>query len=43
MDGGPAMLAKAQATLPSREERTFDPTAPTLDRGPIGPGRHGYR
>jgi D-amino peptidase len=43
MDGGPALISRAQATLPTREQRSFDPTSPTLDRGTVGPGRHGYR
>lgn len=43
MDGGPDFITKAQAQLPAREQRTFRPTSQTLDRGGIGPGRHGYR
>lgn len=43
MEGGQALLAKAQATLPSREQRSFTATSPSLDRGFVGPGRHGYR
>jgi D-amino peptidase len=43
MEGGADLIAKAQNQLPSREQRTFEPTAATLDRGALGPGRHGYR
>jgi D-amino peptidase len=43
MDGGRELIARAQAALPTREQRTFEPTSPTLDRGALGPGRHGYR
>ena len=43
MDGGPDLIAKAQAQFPAREQRTFQPTSQTIDRGGIGPGRHGYR
>jgi D-amino peptidase len=43
MTGGPDMIAKAQAPFPSREQRSFEPTSPTMDRGGVGPGRHGYR
>jgi D-amino peptidase len=43
MEGGPALIAKAQATLPSREQRSFEPTAAALDRGSLGPGKHGVR
>jgi D-amino peptidase len=43
MDGGPALIGRAQAALPTREQRTFEPTSPTLDPGSVGPGRHGYR
>jgi D-amino peptidase len=40
MDGGPDLIRKAQAKLPSREQRTFRPTGTTIERGY---GRHGYR
>lgn len=43
MPAGPDMITKAQAQLPSREQRSFEPTSATLDRGSVGPGRHGYR
>ena len=43
MDGGRDLIAKAQGQFPSREQRTFQATSPTLDRGGVGPGRHGYR
>ena len=43
MPGGSDMITKAQGQLPSREQRTFEPTSPTMDRGSVGPGRHGYR
>jgi D-amino peptidase len=43
MEGGRELIAKAQTALPSREQRTFDPTSPTMDRSSAGPGRHGYR
>jgi D-amino peptidase len=43
MPGGPDLIAKAQGQFPTREQRTFEPTAATLDRGGVGPGRHGYR
>jgi D-amino peptidase len=38
--GGPELIQKAQQRLPSRRERTFEPTGTTIDR-PFG--RHGYR
>jgi hypothetical protein len=43
MEGGPALINKAQATLPTREQRSFEPTAAALDRGALGPGKHGVR
>jgi hypothetical protein len=43
LEGGRALISKAEARMPTREQRTFAPTASTLDRGAIGPGRHGYR
>jgi D-aminopeptidase len=43
MPGGSDLIAKAQGQFPTREQRTFEPTSPTLDRSSVGPGRHGYR
>jgi D-amino peptidase len=42
-DGGRDLISKAEARMPTREQRTFAPTASTLDPGAIGPGRHGYK
>lgn len=41
--GGRDLISRAEARMPTREQRRFAPTATTLDRGTIGPGRHGYR
>ena len=43
LEGGRDLISKAEAQLPTREQRTFVPTAAMLERGAIGPGRHGYR
>ena len=43
LEGGRDLISKAEARMPTREQRTFAPTASTLDRDAIGPGRHGYR
>ena len=43
LEGGRDLISKAEALMPTREQRTFAPTASALDRDAIGPGRHGYR
>jgi hypothetical protein len=43
LEGGRDLISKAEALMPTREQRTFASTASTLDPGTIGPGRHGYR
>jgi hypothetical protein len=43
LEGGRDLISKAEARMLTRQQRTFAPTASTLDRGAIGPGRHGYR
>ncbi len=43
VDGGREILRRAQATLPNRGERSFEPTGTTIDLGLSARGRHGYR
>jgi D-amino peptidase len=43
VDGGPAVVAKAQAMWPDRSHRTFDPTGPEIDWSGVAMGRHGWK